>query len=128
MDKFQMKSESVAQGNIEKIRQLFPDAVTEVDKDGKTELAIDFDVLKQELSESLIDEGKERYQMTWPGKRQAVVLANTSTTDTLRPCKEESVDFDNTQNIYRGRQLKCVKAAARNLPRQSKDDLYRPAI
>lgn len=100
MDKLEMKSESVAQGNIEKIRQLFPDAVTEVDKDGKTELAIDFDVLKQELSESLIDEGKERYQMTWPGKRQAVVLANTSTTDTLRPCKEESVDFDNTQNIY----------------------------
>lgn len=100
MDKFQMKSESVAQGNIEKIRQLFPDAVTEVDKDGKTELAIDFDVLKQDLSESLIDEGKERYQMTWPGKRQSVVLANTSTTDTLRPCKEESVDFDNTQNLY----------------------------
>lgn len=100
MDKFQMKSESVAQGNIEKIRQLFPDAVTEVDKDGKTELAIDFDVLKQDLSESLIDEGKERYQMTWPGKKQAVVLANTSTTDTLRPCKEESVDFDNTQNLY----------------------------
>lgn len=100
MDKLEMKSENIAQGNIEKIRQLFPDAVTEVKKDGKTELAIDFDVLKQELSESLIDEGKERYQMTWPGKRQAVVLANTSTTDTLRPCKEESVDFDNTQNLY----------------------------
>ena len=99
-NKLDMKTASVAQGNIEKIRQLFPDAVTEVDKDGKTELAIDFDVLKQELSESLIDEGKERYQMTWPGKRQAVVLANTSTTDTLRPCKEESVDFDNTQNLY----------------------------
>ena len=100
MDKLEMKSENIAQGNIEKIRQLFPDAVTEVDKDGKTELAIDFDVLKQELSESLIEEGKERYQMTWPGKRQAIVLANTSTTDTLRPCKEESVDFDNTQNLY----------------------------
>lgn len=99
-NKLDMKTASVAQGNIEKIRQLFPDAVTEVEKDGKTELAIDFDVLKQELSESLIDEGKERYQMTWPGKRQAVVLANTSTTDTLRPCKEESVDFDNTQNLY----------------------------
>ena len=99
-NKLDMKTVSVAQGNIEKIRQLFPDAVTEVEKDGKTELAIDFDVLKQELSESLIDEGKERYQMTWPGKRQAVVLANTSTTDTLRPCKEESVDFDNTQNLY----------------------------
>lgn len=100
MDKLDMKTENIAQGNIEKIRQLFPNAVTEVIKDGKVELAIDFDVLKQELSESLIDEGKERYQMTWPGKRQAVVLANTSTTDTLRPCKEESVDFDNTQNLY----------------------------
>ena len=100
MDKLEMKSENIAQGNIEKIRQLFPDAVTEMEKDGKTELAIDFDVLKQELSESLIDDGKERYQMTWPGKRQAVVLANTSTTDTLRPCKEESVDFDYTQNLY----------------------------
>ena len=99
-NKLDMKTASVAQGNIEKIRQLFPDAVTEVDKDGKMELAIDFDVLKQELSESLVDEGKERYQMTWPGKRQSVVLANTSTTDTLRPCKEESVDFDNTQNLY----------------------------
>ena len=100
MDKLDMKTENITQGNIEKIRQLFPNAVTEVIKDGKVELAIDFDVLKQELSESLIGEGKERYQMTWPGKRQAVVLANTSTTDTLRPCKEESVDFDNTQNLY----------------------------
>ena len=100
MDKLDMKTENITQGNIEKIRQLFPNAVTEAKKNGKTELAIDFDVLKQELSESLIDEGKERYQMTWPGKRQAVVLANTSTTDTLRPCKEESVDFDNTQNLY----------------------------
>ena len=95
-----MKTENITQGNIEKIRQLFPNAVTEAKKNGKTELAIDFDVLKQELSESLIDEGKERYQMTWPGKRRSVVLANTSTTDTLRPCKEESVDFDNTQNLY----------------------------
>ena len=100
MDKLEMKSENITQANIERIRQLFPNTVKEVKKNGKTELAIDFDVLKQELSESLIDEGKERYQMTWPGKRQAVVLANTSTTDTLRPCKEESVDFDNTQNLY----------------------------
>lgn len=100
MNKLDMKTENITQGNIERIRQLFPNAVTEAKKNGKTELAIDFDVLKQELSESLIDDGKERYQMTWPGKRQAVVLANTSTTDTLRPCKEESVDFDNTQNLY----------------------------
>lgn len=100
MDKLEMKTAGLSQENIQKIRELFPNAVTEVKKDGKTELAIDFDVLKQELSESLIDEGKERYQMTWPGKRRSVVLANTSTTDTLRPCKEESVDFDNTQNLY----------------------------
>ena len=100
MDKLEMKSENITQANIERIRQLFPNTVKEVKKNGKTELAIDFDVLKQELNESLIDDGKERYQMTWPGKRQAVVLANTSTTDTLRPCKEESVDFDNTQNLY----------------------------
>lgn len=100
MNKLDMKTENITQGNIERIRQLFPNAVTEAKKNGKTELAIDFDVLKQELSESLIDEGKERYQMTWPGKRRSVVLANTSTTDTLRPCKEESVDFDNTQNLY----------------------------
>ena len=75
MDKLDMKTENITQGNIEKIRQLFPNAVTEAKKNGKTELAIDFDMLKQELSESLIDEGKERYQMTWPGKRQAVVTA-----------------------------------------------------
>lgn len=110
MDKLDMKTENITQGNIERIRQLFPNAVTEAKKNGKTELAIDFDVLKQELSESLIDDGKERYQMTWPGKRQAVVLANTSTTDTLRPCKEESVDFDNTQNLYiEGDNLNVVK-------------------
>lgn len=109
-NKLDMKTASVAQGNIERIRQLFPNAVTEAKKNGKTELAIDFDVLKQELNESLIDDGKERYQMTWPGKRQAVVLANTSTTDTLRPCKEESVDFDNTQNLYiEGDNLNVVK-------------------
>ena len=100
MDRLKMMTNEISQENIEKIGTLFPNAVTEVIKDGKVELAIDFDVLKQELSESLIGEGKERYQMTWPGKRQAVVLANTSTTDTLRPCKEESVDFDNTQNLY----------------------------
>lgn len=95
-----MKTAGLSQENIQKIRELFPNAVTEVKKDGKIQLAVDFDVLRQDLSDSLIDVGQERYQMTWPGKRESVVLANASTTDTLRPCREESVDFDNTQNLY----------------------------
>lgn len=100
MDKLNMRSEDITQENIKKIRELFPNAVTEAEKDGKITLSIDFDVLKQELSDSIIAEGQERYQMTWPGKKQSVLLANSSITDTLRPCKEESVDFDNTQNLY----------------------------
>ena len=100
MDKLEMKTAGLSQENIQKIRELFPNAVTEVKKDGKIQLAVDFDVLRQDLSDSLIDVGQERYQMTWPGKRESVVLANSSTTDTLRPCREESVDFDNTQNLY----------------------------
>lgn len=100
MDKLEMRSEEITQENIKKIRELFPNAVTEAEKDGKITLSIDFDVLKQELSDSIIAEGQERYQMTWPGKKQSVLLANSSITDTLRPCKEESVDFDNTQNLY----------------------------
>ena len=63
-------------------------------------MAVDFDKLKQEMSDMLIDDGEERYQMTWPNKRNAVLLANTPISATLRPCKEESVDFDNTKNLY----------------------------
>lgn len=86
MDKLEMRSEEITQENIKKIRELFPNAVTEAEKDGKITLSIDFDVLKQELSDSIIAEGQERYQMTWPGKKQSVLLANSSITDTLRPC------------------------------------------
>lgn len=100
MDKLNMKTENITQENIEKIRGLFPNAVTEIKKDGKITLAVDFDVLKQELSESLIETGQERYQMTWPDKKKSVLLANSAISATLRPCKEESVDFDNTQNLY----------------------------
>lgn len=67
---------------------------------GVVSSAVDFDKLKQEMSDMLIDEGEERYQMTWPNKRNAVLLANTPISATLRPCKEESVDFDNTKNLY----------------------------
>ena len=100
MDKLEMKTARISQENIEKIRGLFPNAVTEVIKDGKVELAVDFDVLKQELSDSLIESGQERYQMTWPDKRKAVALASSSISATLRPCRDDSVDFDTTQNLY----------------------------
>lgn len=96
-----MMSRDVVGGNVQKIAALFPQCVTErKGKNGKTELAIDFDKLRAELSSEVLDEGEERYQFTWPDKRAASRLANTPTTLTLRPCREESVDFDTTQNLY----------------------------
>ena len=101
MDKLRMKTLDAAEGNVAKIAALFPQCVTErLGKDGTAELAIDFDKLRAELSNEVLDEGEERYQFTWPDKRAASRLANTRTTQTLRPCREESVDFDTTQNLY----------------------------
>lgn len=101
MEKLKMQSHDVIGSNTQKIAQLFPNCVTErLGKDGKSELAIDFEKLQAELSNEIIAEGEERYQFTWPDKRAAARLANTPTTMTLRPCREESVDFDNTQNLY----------------------------
>lgn len=101
MEKLKMQSHDMVGSNTQKIAQLFPNCVTErLGKDGKPELAIDFEKLQAELSNEIIAEGEERYQFTWPDKRAAVRLANTPTTMTLRPCREESVDFDNTQNLY----------------------------
>lgn len=101
MDKLKMSSLDVIGSNIKKIQKLFPNCVTErMGKDGKPELAIDFEKLQAELSNEIIGEGEERYQFTWPDKRAANRLANTPTTMTLRPCREESVDFDHTQNLY----------------------------
>lgn len=110
MDKLKMMSMDKVQGNVEKIRALFPNAVTEVLRDGKPTLAVDFDVLKQELADTLIDDRELRYQFTWPDKQKSVLLANTPIDKTLRPCKEESVDFDNTQNLYiEGDNLEVLK-------------------
>ena len=101
MEKLRMQSHDVIGSNTQKIAQLFPNCVTErLGKDGKPELAIDFEKLQAELSNEIIADGEERYQFTWPDKRAAVRLANTPTTMTLRPCRKESVDFDNTQNLY----------------------------
>lgn len=101
MEKIKIESYDVIGSNIHKIAQLFPNCVTEhLCKDGKTELAVDFEKLQAELSNEILSEGEERYQFTWPDKRAAARLANTPTTMTLRPCREESVDFDHTQNLY----------------------------
>ena len=101
MNKLNMQSHDVIGSNIQKIAQLFPNCVTErLGKDGKPEMAIDFEKLQVELSNDILAECEERYQFTWPDKRAAVRLANTPTTKTLRPCRKESVDFDNTQNLY----------------------------
>ena len=110
MDKLKMMSMDKVQGNIEKIRALFPNAVTEVLRDGKPTLAVDFDILKQELADTLIDDRELRYQFTWPDKQKSVLLANTPVDKTLRPCREECVDFDNTQNLYiEGDNLEVLK-------------------
>ena len=101
MDKLKMQSRDVVGGNVEKIAALFPQCVTErLNKDGKPELAIDFDKLRAELSNEVLNDGEERYQFTWPDKRAASRLANEPVNLTLRPCREESVDFDTTENLY----------------------------
>ena len=102
------------QGNIDKIAALFPNCITErKDAEGKVSLAIDFDKLRQELSSEIVEGREERYQFTWPDKKKAILLANSPINATLRPCREESVDFDNTQNLYiEGDNLdvlKCLK-------------------
>ena len=106
-----MKTQDITDVNVEKIGALFPNALTEVVReDGTVERAIDFDVLRQELSKDIVEGPQERYQFTWPDKRKAIRLANTPTTMTLRPCREESVDFDNTGNLYiEGDNLEVLK-------------------
>ena len=96
MNKLDMKSENIVNDNIEYIKNKFPNTIVESEQG----YAIDFEVLKQELSNSLIEGPKEKYQLTWPGKKESIVLANTPTTKTLRPIREKSVDFDKTENIY----------------------------
>ena len=101
MDKLKMQSRDVVGGNVERIAALFPHCATErLNNDGKPELAIDFDKLRAELSNEVLEDGEERYQFTWPDKRAASRLANEPTTKTLRPCPEESVNFDTTENLY----------------------------
>ena len=101
MEKLKMHSINKVDDNIEKIGEIFPNCITErINEDGEIEHAIDFDVLKQELSPVIVEGNDERYQFTWPDKKKSILLANSPISKTLRPCREESVDFDNTENIY----------------------------
>ena len=115
-DKLKMQTENLADKNFELLSKMFPNALTETitgyDDDGKpiVERAIDADVLRQEISCKVVEGKDERYQFTWPDKKKAVLLANTPIDKTLRPCREESVDFDNTENLYiEGDNLEVLK-------------------
>ena len=106
MNNLDMESVDIVDENIEKIGDLFPNVIVESDK-GKS---IDFNLLKQELSKFIVDDSKEKYQLTWPGKKESIINANTPSTNTLRPLREKSVDFDNTKNIYiEGDNLEALK-------------------
>ncbi len=116
MQHLNMQTTNIVDENIKRIGELFPNCLTErLDENGRPETAIDFDQLRQELSKSIVEGPEERYQFTWPDKRNAIRLANAPTTDTLRPCREESVDFDNTQNLYiEGDNLQVLKLLREN--------------
>ena len=116
MDKLNMQTTNIVDENIKRIGELFPNCLTErLNDEGKPEMAIDFDQLRQELSKDIVEGAEERYQFTWPDKRNAIRLANAPTTDTLRPCREESVDFDTTQNLYiEGDNLQVLKLLREN--------------
>ncbi len=111
MDKLKMHSPNLTQENITRIRDLFPGCVTESkDEDGSIKLAVDFDQLRQELSDVIVEGPQERYHLNWPGKREALLTANAPIAKTLRPCREESVDFDTTKNLFiEGDNLEALK-------------------
>lgn len=111
MEHLNMQSMDKVAANVAKIMELFPNCVTErINAEGKLEHAIDFDMLRQELNDYVVDGLQERYQFTWPDKRSAILAANAPINKTLRPCREESVDFDNTENLYiEGDNLEVLK-------------------
>ena len=101
MDKLRMQTANKADENFKKLAAMFPNAVTEtINENGEVVRAIDKDVLMQEIACTVVDGNEERYQFTWPDKKKSVLLANAPINKTLRPCREESVDFDATENLY----------------------------
>ena len=110
-DKLRMQTANKADENFRKLAAMFPNAVTEtINENGEVVRAIDKDVLMQEISCTVVDGNEERYQFTWPDKKKSVLLANAPINKTLRPCREESVDFDTTENLYiEGDNLEVLK-------------------
>ena len=101
MEKLKCHTPDFTAENIQRLAVLFPNCVVEAkDEAGKPTRAIDFDQLRQELSISVVEGPRERYHLDWPGKREALLAANAPIAKTLRPCREESVDFDITKNLY----------------------------
>lgn len=100
MEKLKMHTPDKTKDNFEKLAALFPNAVTETIVDGVVVRAIDADVLQQEISAIVVEGAEERYQFTWPDKKKSILLANSPIAASLRPCREESVDFDNTENLH----------------------------
>jgi adenine-specific DNA-methyltransferase len=96
-----MHSPDLTQSNLDKIAELFPQVMTEAtDDEGNVVRAVNFDLLRQELSDHVVEGPQERYQLDWPGKRAALFAANAPIAKTLRPMREESVDFDTTKNLF----------------------------
>lgn len=110
MDKMKLESADITSQNIEKIAELFPNCITETkDKNGNLKKAINFELLKQDLSKDIVD-GKECYEFTWVGKKDSIIEANKPIRKTLRPCKEDSVNWDSTENLYiEGDNLEVLK-------------------
>ncbi|MBA3068042.1 MAG: site-specific DNA-methyltransferase [Pseudomonadota bacterium] len=112
MEKLKMHSPDISLENIAKIRELFPGCVTEAHDEatGRLRLALDFDQLRQELSDHIVEGSQERYRLDWPGKREALATANAPIAKTLRPCREQSVEFDNSKNLFiEGDNLEALK-------------------
>lgn len=112
MDKLKMQTVNKADENFKKLADMFPNVVTETldETTGEVVRAIDKDVLMQEISTKVVEGNEERYQFTWPDKKKSILLANSPINKTLRPCKEESVNFENTENLYiEGDNLEVLK-------------------
>ena len=111
MDKLKMHSPNLTQDNIARIAEMFPGCVTEAKgEDGNVKLAVDFDQLRQELADSVLEGTQERYQLNWPGKRESILAANSPIQKTLRPSRNESLHFDETKNIFiEGDNLEALK-------------------
>lgn len=125
MEKMKFESTDITAENIEKIAKLFPNCVTEMDDGhGGLKKGINFEKLKQMLSPDVID-GQESYEFTWVGKNKAIVEANTPIRKTLRPCKEESKNWDTTENLYiEGDNLEVLKLMQKNYRGGGKTHIY----